>query len=99
MSAMLEDAAAAAAAARRTHDSLCRAGAISQEKMEGVAATLAGVHDDALALQLQADAAYALMCKVAAPPIPQLRQQAAHGVLGAIKAAVRPRLRYVTRRP
>jgi hypothetical protein len=64
---MLEDAATAAAAARRTHDSLCRAGAITQEKMEGVAATLAGVYDDALALQLQADAAYALVCKVAAP--------------------------------
>ena len=72
MSAMLEDAATAAAAARRTHDSLCRAGAITQEKMEGVAATLAGVHDDALALQLQADAAYALVCKVAAPPPTQL---------------------------
>ena len=47
---------------------MCRAAAIREEKIEGVAATLAGVLCDALALQLQADTAYSLTCKVAKLP-------------------------------
>ena len=67
LSAMLTDAAVAAALARGTYDALCRAGAIRQEKIEGIAATLAGVHDDAAALQLQTETAYSLVCKVTSP--------------------------------
>ncbi len=47
---------------------MCRAAAIREEKIEGIAATLAGVQCDALALQLQADTAYSLTCKVTKVP-------------------------------
>ena len=65
---MVIDVAAAAAAARRTHDTLCRVGVVDQGKIGAIEVTLAGVHDDAIALQLQVEAAYDMMCKVAAAP-------------------------------
>jgi hypothetical protein len=65
---MVADAAAAAAVARGAYETLCRAAAIREEKIEGIAATLAGVQCDALALQLQADTAYSLTCKVTKLP-------------------------------
>ena len=64
MSALLTDAAAAASVARGTHDALSAVGAMRQDKIEPVAATITAVHDDAAALQLQVDAAYLLLCKV-----------------------------------
>jgi hypothetical protein len=60
---MLTDASVAAAAARSSHEALCRVGVVKQE-LRSITATLASVHDDAVALQLQAEAAYALICKV-----------------------------------
>ena len=60
---MLTDASVAAAAARSSHEALCRVGVVKQE-LRSITATLASVHDDAVALQSQAEAAYALICKV-----------------------------------
>lgn len=73
MSALLTDAAAAASAARSTHDALSAVGSMRQDKIQPVAATITAVHDDAVALQLQVDAAYLLMCKV--PPLHFLASQ------------------------
>jgi hypothetical protein len=64
MSALLADAAAAALSARRTYDTLCALCALRQDKLQPVAATVAGVHDDAVALRFQVESAYELMCKV-----------------------------------
>jgi hypothetical protein len=64
MSALLTDAAAAASAARSAHDALSAVGAMRQDKIQPVAATITAVHDDAAALQLQVDATYLLLCKV-----------------------------------
>ncbi len=73
MSALLTDAAAAASAARSTHDALSAVGSMRQDKSQPVAATVTAVHDDAVALQLQVDAAYLLLCKV--PPLDFLASQ------------------------
>lgn len=62
-SAMLTDASVAASAARSVHEALSRVGVVKRE-LRSIVATLASVQDDAVALQMQADAAYALICKV-----------------------------------
>ena len=99
---MVIDVAAAAAAARRTHDTLCRVGVVDQGKIGAIEVTLAGVHDDAIALQLQVEAAYDMMCKVAAvPPHPppsycprkHLPTPPSPFTSGAVKVADRARVR------
>ncbi len=61
-SAMLTDAAAAASTARSVYESLSRIGIVKHE-VRSIASTLTSVQDDAVALQLQAGAAYELICK------------------------------------
>jgi len=49
-------------------DTQHRVGVVDQGKIGAIEATLAGVHDDAIALQLQVETVYDMMCKVTTPP-------------------------------
>jgi hypothetical protein len=98
MSAMLADAAGAAASARRTYESLSAIGAVRHDKLQPIVATLAGVHDDAIALQAQVDSAYALLCKVTSTCLETFSLHllfcpGSHAATGASEAAAGPCIR------